>query len=142
MQKITRAIVGSFESVKLPALGNMECIAKVDTGAYYGAVHVDAIEINGKGDAIATLGGKDYVFPAESVQQSRVKSASGHQSRRVVVTMPIKIQGKTYRTWIGLTRRSGMKFPMLLGRYFLRENNILVDVKINNHHDTDGRRLK
>lgn len=141
MQPTQQTIIGSFETVKLPVLDGVKCVAKVDTGAYYGAVHVDEVEINGKGEAVATLGGKSYVFPAESVKQSKVKSASGHRSRRVVVNMPIVVQSKTYRTWIGLTRRSSMKFPMLLGRYFLRENSILVDVKINNHHDTDGRRL-
>lgn len=135
-------IVGAFEHVGLPLLGDVEYLAKVDTGAYYGAVHVDEVEINGKGEAIATLDGKTYVFPAELVKQTRVKNSSGHRAKRVVVNMPIEVQGKTYQTWVGLTKRSKMKFPMLLGRYFLRENGILVDVRINNHYDTDGRRRK
>ncbi len=142
MQIMSQTIVGSFEPVKLPALGGVEYIAKVDTGAYRGAVHVDEIEINGKGEAIATLDGKVYVFAPELVKRVKVKSSSGHRAKRAVVNMPIVVQGRTYQTWVGLTSRDKMKFPMLIGRYFLRENGILVDARINNHHDVDGRKMK
>ncbi len=137
-----KIIVGAFEPVILPELGSTKYLAKVDTGAYRGAVHVDEIIMTEAGDAIVELSGQKFSFSADRIKNVWVKSASGHRSSRVVVTTPVVVQGKTYQTWVGLTNRQKMKFPMLIGRYFLRENNILVDVNRNNQYDTDGRRSK
>ena len=132
--------VGAFEYIKLPAFGNVEYLAKIDTGAYHGAVHVDKFAVNDDDSVTVWLGNQTYKFAPEKIKKTKITSSGGHVSFRPVVQMSVVVQGVAYQTWIGLTSRQKMKFPALLGRYFLRENNFLVDVKINSGYDVDGRR--
>ena len=140
--KQKKIVVGAFETISLPALGGVEYLAKIDTGAYRGVVHVDDIVMNADGSINAVLANQIYKFSAENVKNVKITSSSGHVSFRSIVYMPIVIQGVAYQTWIGLASRSRMKFPALVGRFFLRENQILVDVTRNSEYDVDGRRVK
>lgn len=135
-----KIIVGAFERISLPALGGVEYLAKIDTGAYRGAVHVDDIVFSDDESVKVVLNGQSYQFSAENVKKVKIISSSGHVSFRPVVHMPIVVQGVSYHTWIGLTNRDKMKFSALIGRFFLRENQILVDVTRNSEYDVDGRR--
>lgn len=137
-----KIIVGAFEHITLPALGNVAYLAKIDTGAYRGAVHVDELIFNDDDSLDVVLDGQTYHFSATSVKKVKIISSNGHASFRPVVQMPITVQGISYQTWIGLTSRDQMKFPALIGRFFLRENQILVDVTRNSKYDVDGRRCQ
>ncbi|MEO5499790.1 MAG: RimK/LysX family protein, partial [Candidatus Saccharimonadales bacterium] len=62
--------------------------------------------------------------------------------KRFIIETDLKVQGETYRIKIGLADRSDMRKPVLIGRRFLREHNILVDVRINQEYDDEGERIK
>ena len=136
-------IVGSFELVDVPALGIKQSIAKVDTGAYSGALHCSEIKETVSADGKKAL----YIVPSDNYAHSLettdyivtyVRSSTGHRVKRYLIDTDIVLQGKTYTMRIGLSDRSSMKHEILIGRRFLRQNKILVDVNINDKYDTDG----
>lgn len=136
-------VFGCFEQVSFPELGN-ECVtAKIDTGAFSGALHCTNIRIVRRGPQKRrvlkyNLLGNGFVSETEDFVSTYIRSATGHRIRRHVIDTTIEIHGKQYPVRIGLADRSDMKRPVLLGRRFLRENNIVVDVRINEDQDDEG----
>jgi hypothetical protein len=139
-------IFGILESISIPELGINDVLAKIDTGAYSGALHCSKIrEFIRKSDGKKVL----QFTPSENhsnameltdYHSAYVRSSSGHRVKRYLFDTDIVIKGNVYKIRIGLSDRSDMSFEILIGRRFLRENNILVDVRINQDQDTDGER--
>lgn len=139
-------IFGIFEQISIPELGINNVLAKIDTGAYSGALHCSKIrELTRKSDGKKVL----RFTPSENhsnameltdYHSAYVRSSSGHRVKRYLFDTDIVIKGNVYKIRIGLSDRSDMSFEILIGRRFLRENNILVDVRINQELDTDGER--
>lgn len=123
-----RETFGSLETVDIPALGIKGIVAKVDTGAWSGALHcTDIFEENGELH-FTPLGDESRVEVVKEYEARMVRSATGHEVKRYLVPFDLEINGKTYHTVLGLSDRTLMMREMLLGRKFLIENNILVDV--------------
>ena len=57
----------------------------------------------------------------------RVKSSNGEVQERASIKVTVNFFGKKYKSVISLTNRADMKFPMLIGRLFLKDR-FLVDV--------------
>lgn len=137
-------IFGIFEHVSIPKLGIVNVLAKIDTGAYSGALHCSEIkEIIRKYDGkkvlqLTPLDNHSNATELTEYKRSYVRSSTGHRVRRYLFDTDIVIKGTVYRIRIGLSDRSDMNYEILIGRRFLRENNILVDVRINKEFDTDG----
>ncbi len=139
-------IFGIIEKISIPELGINNVLAKIDTGAYSGALHCSKIrEVIRKSDGKKIL----RFTPSENHSNAMeltdyhsvfVRSSTGHRVKRYLFDTDIVIKGNVYKIRIGLTDRSDMSFEILIGRRFLRENNILVDVRINQELDTDGER--
>lgn len=140
----TPITVGSFEYVSLPSLKMDNIVAKIDTGAYSGAIHCTDIKVvRRKSDGIKVLRFKtsnqnDNIFDFEEYKTVKVRSSSGHQIKRYLIETDIIIKQKQYTIRIGLTDRSDMQREVLIGRRFLRQHNMLVDVRINQELDNDG----
>lgn len=136
---MTREVFGSVEVVNLSELGIKNLLAKVDTGAWSGALHcTDIHERNG--DLFFTpLGKAAYATSIKQFETRDVKSASGHVDERYIIPITLEIKGKTYHTTVGLSDRSTMQREMLLGRKFLIENKALVDVllTIDDDHEAE-----
>ncbi|MEO7904775.1 MAG: RimK/LysX family protein [Candidatus Saccharimonadales bacterium] len=135
-----RTTLGGFEPVTLLDFGNLELIAKVDTGAYSGAIY--ATNVRTKEDetgrpylSFLLNGDVSQKGTAYDFYQRTVRSAHGHLQERFVIRTYIQIQGRLYATEIGLSNRANMKYPMLIGRKFLRDNRMLVDVIVNDELD-------
>ena len=122
-------IFGSVENVVLPKFG-IEVIAKVDTGAWSGALHCTGIHETNGTLHFMLLGEKQYATSTREFELRQVRSASGHMTERYIIPIVIVIKNKTYHTTVGLNDRSEMQREMLLGRKFLIENNILIDVRL------------
>lgn len=141
---MSNTIFGSFELVTLPTLGIHNTIAKIDTGAYSGAIHCTYIkevvrERDGKRVLRFTPSDKHpHTTEIEKYAVTYVRSSNGHEVKRYLFDTTIVIQGKSYNIRTGLSDRSDMRYEILIGRRFLRENQILVDVRINQELDTDG----
>ncbi len=132
-----REIFGSIVSVTLPDFG-VEVIAKVDTGAWSGALHCKKIRLEGKHLSYSLLGETRNLQTTSDFELRQVRSANGQLSERYIVPITMIINGREYQTTIGLNDRSDMQHEMLLGRKFLIENNVLVDVHLTLDDDTEA----
>ncbi len=133
-----RTTLGSIESVAIPALGIDSVIAKVDTGAWSGTLHCTDIEEKDGVLNFTPMGIQSLRTSTRDFDTRLVRSAHGDVIRRYIVPMQIILRGKKYDTVVGLSDRELMRREMLLGRKFLLENNILVDVTLTVEDDHEA----
>lgn len=145
---MSQTVVGCLEPVDLPELGIASVLAKIDTGAFSGALHCSDIKVVRRGPEkkrvlkYTPLGKKKFSNETDTFIETYVRSATGHRVKRFIICTTIVIKGRSYEAKIGLSDRSDMKRAILIGRRFLRENNILVDVRINQEYDDEGENSK
>ncbi|MCA9334699.1 ATP-dependent zinc protease [Candidatus Saccharibacteria bacterium] len=135
-----RTLFGSFETVELPVFSKDTFVAKIDTGAFSGAIHCSYLrEVERKGKK--TLHYRPLncrkTLTTDVFTRKYVRSSTGHRVSRYLINTEIVIQGKTYEVNIGLSNRRDMQYDILIGRRFLRDNNILVDVSLNKELDIE-----
>lgn len=122
-------IIGRDEYIELPEFSTGKVLAKVDTGAYSGAIHAEDIHLSDdKTHVLFRINGQDTVQSTEHFTERMVCSAFGEEQKRYIIETPMIIGGVRYITRIGLSDRSPMTYAALLGRRFLGENNFIVDV--------------
>jgi hypothetical protein len=125
-------IIQTFETVDFPDYGLEGVVAKIDTGAYTGALHCTKISLepSKQGDILTfspfdhpetTISTQDYVI-------AEVKSSNGDVQDRFFIRTHMVVQGEQYEIQLSLADRSEMRWPVLIGRKFLRKNKFLVDV--------------
>lgn len=137
-------ILGSFEVVTLPQFNLSDVVAKIDTGAYSGAVHCTDIKVMRRGVMrkrilqFTPAGNPKLRTETDTFIKKYVRSSSGHRVARYLIPTEIIIAGQSYKAVIGISDRSDMKKQVLIGRRFLRENNMLVDVSLNTEYDDEG----
>lgn len=128
--------VGRFEKISFPELDIDMIEAKVDTGAYGIALHVDGIEV--VDDKLNFwINEESNKFTYDKYKVITVKSSFGRIQKRYSVRTQLKLGEKSYKVFVSLTDRKSMKFPCLIGRRFLYKFNYLVDVRKKNIHDRD-----
>jgi hypothetical protein len=129
-----KKIVGKKETISIVDLELYDIDAKVDTGADSNALHCDFIDIDEKNNTVSftlldetheAYHGKRMSFPLHKIK--KVRSSNGQLQLRPSIKVSVKFFGKRYKSIISLTNRSDMKFPMLIGRRFLKDR-FLVDV--------------
>lgn len=125
--------LGAFTVISLPKLGLTDVVAKVDTGAYTGALHTTNMveKMNRKGEKILEFypaGKPEFKIRTKQYTKRRVRASNSLLEERYVIETKIEIQGKTYPISISLTDRSNMTKTLLIGRQFLRAHRFLVDV--------------
>ena len=136
-------VFGICEYVNIPELGINNVLAKIDTGAYSGALHCSKIkEIVRKSDGKKILrftpsDNHSHAMELTRYIRSYVRSSTGHRAIRYLFDTEIAIKGVVYSIRIGLSNRSDMNYEILIGRRFLGDNNILVDARINQELDID-----
>ncbi|HEY9118626.1 MAG TPA: ATP-dependent zinc protease [Marinobacter sp.] len=67
----------------------------------------------------------EFSLPVE--RTVKIKRKGAPSQRRYVVNMEFCIAGTTHKTEFSLTDRSKFSYPALLGRRFMRDDNILID---------------
>jgi hypothetical protein len=131
-----KSIIGKFEKVSFPEFGISDVIAKVDTGAYSGALHCTKIrEVKGKSGMELHFSPFDHPeveMRTKHYEVGGVRSSNGMSEHRYFIKTNIRIGTRQYPVSITLSNRSSMRYPVLLGRKFLEKNNFLVDVSIDN----------
>lgn len=141
-----REVFGIVEHVSLPELGIFDVPAKIDTGAFSGAVHVNDVreytDDNGKKHLEFKLPATGKTIDLTRFTRTYVRSSTGHTQRRYLFDTTIMVNNVEYVIRIGLTDRSDMAYEILIGRRFLNEHDILVDVKRNQEHDVDRGKKK
>jgi hypothetical protein len=131
-------VIGRRDRIDLPGLGYRNIRAKVDTGAFGSALHCSQIQVEQRdGKQVLSFILLDPDFPqfknephyAEEFTDKVVRSSSGEAEHRYIITTDVVIFRKRIPTEFSLTNRSDMKYPILLGRKFLRKR-FLVDVRL------------
>jgi len=131
-----KIIVGRRELISILDLNLEDLDAKVDTGADSNALHCDNIVIENDMVHFCLLDeihesyhGKRMSMPLYKIK--KVKSSNGEIQLRPSIKVSVEFFGKKYKSVISLTNRADMKFPMLIGRRFLKDR-FLVDVSEEN----------
>ena len=135
-----KLVIGRRDRADFPEIGLLDVDVKTDTGAYTSSIHVTKCEVaqkNGKEvlevifldkDQPSFTGSPVYF---EDFRQKKVKSSTGHEQIRFFVKLKIRIMEKNIRTDFSLTRRNGMKYPILLGRKLLNRRFIVDPSLVN-----------
>lgn len=127
--------IGRLEHVSIPKLGLFNVSAKIDTGAYRGAIHASEISVkkdNGKKILeFKVLDSehpeyKDVFHRTTKFKKMRFKNTQSEAQDRFVIPIAINIAGEEVRTELSLSDRSDMRYPILIGRRALRK--FIVDV--------------
>lgn len=127
-----KIIIGRRDVIDLPDFGIRNIRCKIDTGAYTSSIHSADVEVVcGNPDQLVfkIIGneGEEKEIITTDFSERMIKNSFGSIEKRFVVKTKILIFNKIFETEFSLSDRSGMKYPILLGRKFLREN-FLVDV--------------
>ena len=111
--------------------------AKIDTGAFRTAVNCESsvlVVVEGKQFLQVTIQweqGKPVVLHFEKFQKRTIKNSFGQTEERYCVRTLIHIHKKKIQSEISFTNRSGMRYPVLLGRKTIGKK-FLVDVSLKN----------
>ncbi|TNJ45375.1 ATP-dependent zinc protease [Tamlana fucoidanivorans] len=133
---MSKKIIGRVDVLDFPKLDLHNIDVKIDTGAYTSAIHCsDIIEIDHtllctfNSSTHKNFGKTEIIF--EAFSRTDVKSSNGFKENRYKVKSEVVIFGKTYKINLTLSTRDDMKFPVLIGREFLR-HKFIVDVDLVN----------
>jgi hypothetical protein len=125
-------IIATFEMVDFPDYGMHGIIAKIDTGAFTGALHCTKIDEHyqegQKKLAFSPFDHPEITITTSDYTTRKVKSSNGVVQHRFFIHTNIIIKDETYKIELSLADRSVMKWPVLIGRRFLHNNDFLVDV--------------
>ena len=136
MKKKKKETIGRLEIVDLPKWDIKEIEAKIDTGAYSSSLHchnINEYEKNGAKWVKFNLLDPEHpsynerLFSLPVSDTREVKSSNGQTELRVFVKTKIIFFNKEHDIELSLTNRSEMKYPILVGRKFLK-TKFLVDV--------------
>ncbi len=126
-----KPVVGWIEDVFVHP-GDILIRAKLDTGADVSSLHgLDIEEFDRKGErwvrfTLMDDGGKKVPMERKVVRDITITRHRGRQEKRVVVHLGICL-GTLYRTVeVNLVDRTGLKYPMLVGRSFMADA-LLID---------------
>lgn len=132
--------IGIFDEIDLPEAGIYGLPCKIDTGADTSSIHCDLIRIKVvKGEEFLSFRLLDKGHPqyhgkqilTQSFKEKKVKNSFGDYEYRYQVKLPMMLFGELFNVFFNLSDRSRMKYPVLLGRRFLK-NRFLVDVSKKN----------
>ena len=131
---MSKKTIGRTDRIDFPKLNLFAIDAKIDTGAYTSAIHCsEIIEENKKlrctfySKGHPYFSGKEVIF--ENYTFTDVKSSNGFVENRYKVKTDVIFFGKTYKINLTLSTRAEMKFPVLIGRQFLKQK-FMVDVDL------------
>ncbi|MFT5157320.1 MAG: hypothetical protein ACI83I_001881 [Bacteroidia bacterium] len=133
--KVLRTI-GIIECIDLREAKIFTLPCKIDTGADSSSIHCERIrikEIEGVDHLVFKLldksheryTGKDIV--TSEFKEKKVTSSFGDYQYRFQVKLKVTVFNQTFNVAFNLSDRKNMRFPVLLGRRFLR-NRFVVDV--------------
>ncbi|MGB1031014.1 MAG: ATP-dependent zinc protease [Flavobacteriales bacterium] len=132
--------IGRNDKADFPEIDLMNISIKIDTGAYTSSMHChDIKEI--EDDGVKFIEFKvldpthpeyeDRVFKTKNYKVKTLKSSFGNVEQRFIVSTIIKIFGEQFPIQMSLSDRSEMKFPVLIGRRFLK-GRFVVDTSLKN----------
>lgn len=139
-------IIGRHATVDFPKWGYTGVEAKVDTGAYTSSLHCHRMETFEKGEdkedwvRIWLLDPSYGNYRAEPLEvpvkrRKTVRSSNGVSEERIFIQTAVHMFEHDITADFSLADRTGMKYPVLLGRKVLK-GRFLVDVSRTNPENT------
>lgn len=135
-KKISKKVIGRLEKIDLPKLSLLDLDAKIDTGAYTSSLHCHEISLFKKEKEqwvkffVLDPDHPEYEnrrFESLVYKIKNVKSSNGSVEERVIIKQVAIFNRVQSSIELSLTNRSEMKYPVLIGRKFLK-NKYIVDV--------------
>lgn len=133
---MNKKIIGRVDKIDFPKLGLFNIDVKIDTGAYTSTIHYDDIieEHNTlrcvfNSDRHRNFGKTEIVF--NDYSSTIVKSSNGQKEKRYKIKSEVIFFEKIYKINLTLSTRNAMRFPVLIGRQFLKRK-FMVDVDLEN----------
>lgn len=136
MLENNKKIIGRLEYIDLPDFGLSSIVAKIDTGAYNGAIHTTHVvekEVDGKNVIEFSLLDSDHpefkedTYQVDDFQKRLVKNSNGDSELRYVVPTKIILAGEEIKVKLSLSNRKTLRHPILIGRKIIRKH-FIVDV--------------
>lgn len=133
-------IIGHTDYLDLVDHGIDQLPFKVDTGADTSAIHCERVRlimVDGKEYlSFKLLDPKHPLYTGREIRtteykEKKIKSSFGDYEFRYQVKLRIRLFEKIYVVSFNLSNRKSMKFPVLLGKRFLK-GKFLVDVSQSN----------
>ncbi len=121
-----KTIIQNIEKVDFPDLGLIGIEAKCDSGATTSSIGVSKLKIDRQTKKVSFVPlsnkfkgykGNTITLPIHS--EIKVQSSNGDETSRVLIQTDIVIKGKTYETYISLSQRDKLDYPVLLGKDIL-----------------------
>lgn len=115
--------------------GRPTVVAKVDTGAYTGAIHAVEIREGKRHVYFRPFSWENDLLKTSQFRKKRIKSSNGITEERIVIETTVTAQSMTFDCKLTLANRTSMKTPVLLGRFNLagtlrlQKGRFLVDVR-------------
>lgn len=126
--------IGRNDKVDFPALKLFNIKVKVDTGAYTSTIHshdIKEVEVEGEKYLEFKLLDpehkkfKDRVFSVKDYSLKKIKSSFGDIEERFIINTTIRIFAEELPIELSLSKRSDMKYPILLGRKFINKRFVV-----------------
>jgi hypothetical protein len=134
-KKKKKEVIGRLERINIPSLEIYNVLAKIDTGAYRGAIHADNIKVvrrGGKRILKFTVLDPEHpefnnvVHETKKFKKKKVRTTQSDYRMRYIIPVIIEIAGTKIKAELGLTDRSDLRNPILIGRKALRK--FIIDV--------------
>ena len=138
--------IGWREWIYFPDYDNFKLKAKIDSGARTSALHATHIrEFEKEGEQwvrFRVYQSRQFIDVERPViRNAIIKNSFGESQKRPLVLLKIKLGDKSWETDISLTQRSGMTYPMLIGRNTLKKKHLIhpkrsfvLNNKLNSEH--------
>ncbi len=137
---MSKTVIGRKDKIDIPFLSIQNIPVKIDSGAYSSSIHCSSIELvqTDEGQILSVIfldennvnfSGKKFFF--NTFRKKKVKSSTGDEQERFFIQLPVVLFDKEYMTDFSLTRRNGLRNPILLGRK-LTSNYFVIDTSMTN----------
>jgi hypothetical protein len=137
---MNKTIIGRKDKIDIPSLSIENISVKIDSGAYSSSIHCSSIELinttNGNLLEVIFLDENNNNFTGKihsfkNFRKKKVKSSTGDEQERFFIQLPIILFNKEFVTDFSLTKRNGLRNPVLLGRK-LTSNHFVIDTSMTN----------
>lgn len=137
---LRRIIIGKKDLVDFPKLNLFDVPVKIDSGAYTSTIHcykAKEIVVDGKEKLECHFlsqkhkNHEDGIFIFDEFNERKVKSSNGLSEIRYSIKTKIELFNELYTIELTLSKRSSMRYKVLLGRKFLNNKFIIDTTKTN-----------